>query len=177
MRECQLGKKIIPLKKNKDNSYTLLFGTPKSSEEISIGFATDSNIDFETKFSPQSDYFNLQFFPESGSLVSGLTSKVGFKSLDVNGKGKPIAISNDKFIVTSNSHFKAEKALLHKEEWSIEAIPQLLFTTIKDSKTNEETEDFESNIQWTHHSVFKIDKAGPMRLSLEETFLHVRIYN
>lgn len=89
-----------------------------------------------------------------------------------DGKGKPIAISNDKFIVTSNSHFKAEKALLHKEEWSIEAIPQILFTKIKDPKTNEETEDFESNIKWTNNSVFKIDKAGPMRLSLEETFLH-----
>jgi len=34
------------------------------------------------------DYFDLQFFPESGELVDGLRSKVGFKALDYNGKGK-----------------------------------------------------------------------------------------
>jgi len=84
----------------------------------------------------------------------------------------PITISNDMLIVTSNSHFKAEKALLHKEEWSVEALPQVLFTKVVDPKTNEETGDFESNIVWTNNSVFKVDKAGPMRLSLEETFLH-----
>ena len=32
----------------------------------------------------------MQFFPESGELVHGLSSKVGFKALDANGKGEII---------------------------------------------------------------------------------------
>ncbi len=32
----------------------------------------------------------LQFFPESGELVNGLPSKVGFKAIDYNGKGKSV---------------------------------------------------------------------------------------
>ena len=33
---------------------------------------------------------DLQFFPESGELVHGLSSKVGFKAIDATGKGKII---------------------------------------------------------------------------------------
>jgi len=33
---------------------------------------------------------DLQFFPESGELVHGLPSKVGFKALDYNGKGESV---------------------------------------------------------------------------------------
>ncbi len=79
---------------------------------------------------------------------------------------------NPNLIVQNNAYFKAEKALLHKENWSEEAIPQVLFTKIIDPETNEATEDFESNIVWTNNSIFQIDKAGPMRLSLQQTFLH-----
>lgn len=79
---------------------------------------------------------------------------------------------NTNLIVENDAYFKAEKALLHKENWSEEAIPQVLFSKIIDPKTNEETEEFESNIVWTNNSIFQIDKAGPMRLSLQQTFLH-----
>jgi hypothetical protein len=36
------------------------------------------------------DRFDLQFFPESGELVNGIQSKIGFKALDYNGKGKRV---------------------------------------------------------------------------------------
>lgn len=34
---------------------------------------------------------DVQFFPESGSLVNGLTSRVGFKAVGLNGLGEPIS--------------------------------------------------------------------------------------
>ncbi|MDT0557774.1 hypothetical protein RM697_03900 [Ichthyenterobacterium sp. W332] len=83
--------KIIPLKRNKDNSYTLEFETPKTLNEVTLGYASDSDLDYSTKFSPQSNYFNLQFFPESGSFVVGITSKIGFKAVDVLGTSVEVA--------------------------------------------------------------------------------------
>ena len=35
--------------------------------------------------------FDIQFFPEGGNMVSGITSKVGFKAVDRNGKGIDLA--------------------------------------------------------------------------------------
>jgi hypothetical protein len=37
------------------------------------------------------DHLDLQFFPESGELVHGIRSMVGFKALEYNGKGKSVS--------------------------------------------------------------------------------------
>lgn len=33
------------------------------------------------------NYIDIQFFPESGKLINGLSSKIGFKAIDTSGKG------------------------------------------------------------------------------------------
>jgi hypothetical protein len=39
--------------------------------------------------SPRKDNYLIQFFPEGGNLVNGLTSVIAFKSMDQTGKGTP----------------------------------------------------------------------------------------
>ncbi len=80
-------------------------------------------------------------------------------------------VTNSELIVTGDAYFTAKKGVLHKEDWKDEAILQTLFTKIV-AEDGEVTEDFESNIKWTNNSIFEIDKTGPMRLSLQQTFLH-----
>ena len=44
----------------------------------------------ETNEKPANKRIDLQFFPEGGYLVSGLTSKVAFKAIDESGRGIPV---------------------------------------------------------------------------------------
>lgn len=67
-------------------------------------------------------------------------------------------------IVTDDAYFKAEKAVYHKAAWDVNPQKQILFT--KASENN-----FESNIQFSN-TEYEIAKSGPVRLSLDQSFLH-----
>jgi hypothetical protein len=83
------GKKdTLYINKSLENTYPLNLSVPKTSESVKVKFQTRSGKIHATKFSPNSDFLDLQFFPEGGKLIQGLASKVGFKALDINGKAK-----------------------------------------------------------------------------------------
>ncbi|MGJ8744938.1 baseplate J/gp47 family protein [Polaribacter sp.] len=73
-------------------------------------------------------------------------------------------INSSQLIIESDEDFTAEKAVYHKAAWDIKPDDQILF-----SKGLEN--DFESNIQFLN-TEYNIEKSGPLRLSLHQSFLH-----
>lgn len=83
------GKKdSLVIKKEKNDKYILDYNIKKESQFATLKIETENEKTFSKTFFLNKDYIDLQFFPESGELVHGLSSKVGFKALDANGKGK-----------------------------------------------------------------------------------------
>ncbi|MFD2567833.1 baseplate J/gp47 family protein [Pseudotenacibaculum haliotis] len=80
--------------------------------------------------------------------------------------------TDNELIVKSDSHFKAEKAIKHNEIWKVKSDKQTLFTKIVDPNTQLATDDFECTVEYTNSESFAADTSGPLRLSLENTFLH-----
>ncbi|WP_299524434.1 hypothetical protein [Winogradskyella sp.] len=78
------------LNKSRDSKFILDFLVPKNAKQVKIGYQTEFGLEYENAFSPTLNTVDIQFFPESGKLVEGLSSKVGFKAVNVNGKGVPI---------------------------------------------------------------------------------------
>lgn len=83
-------KDSLELKKGKNNQYILDYAIEKDSQFATLKIETENKKTFTKTFVLNKEYIDLQFFPESGELVHGLSSKVGFKALDANGKGKII---------------------------------------------------------------------------------------
>ena len=90
-------KDSLIIKKNKDKIYAFDYLLPKNAVKAKIEVQLDSvrikNFDYKSfsSFSKSiaidKDYINLQFFPEGGKLVDGLTSIVAFKALDYKNEG------------------------------------------------------------------------------------------
>ncbi|WP_281336430.1 hypothetical protein [Flavobacterium eburneipallidum] len=76
------------VKKQNDNKYSLDYSIKKESQFVILKIQTENNKTFTKTVALNKDYIDLQFFPESGQLVNGISSKVGFKAVDANGKGK-----------------------------------------------------------------------------------------
>lgn len=83
-------KDSLLLKKEKDGKFRMDHLVDKAIQMVTVHMQTLSGCSHSTTVVLNKDYLDLQFFPESGSLVHGITSKVGFKALDANGKGKPV---------------------------------------------------------------------------------------
>ncbi|MFC3335909.1 MG2 domain-containing protein [Flavobacterium palustre] len=83
-------KDSLLIKKGKNDKYILDYTVEKESQFATIKIETENQKNYTKTFVLNKDYLDLQFFPESGELVHGLSSKVGFKALDANGKGKYI---------------------------------------------------------------------------------------
>ncbi len=81
----------LTIKKNKDDIYQIDYAVPDESQFITMQFQTKNILSRPKTIVLNEDYIDLQFFPESGELVHGMQSKVGFKSLDSRGKGKRVA--------------------------------------------------------------------------------------
>src|SRR5690606_12802170 len=81
-------KDSLLIKKNKNDKYILDYDITKGSQFATLKMETENEKTFTKTVVINKDYLDLQFFPESGQLVHGLTSKVAFKALDANGKGK-----------------------------------------------------------------------------------------
>ncbi|WP_298761392.1 hypothetical protein [uncultured Psychroserpens sp.] len=74
-------------KRGKEDSYVLEYEISNQSKRVELSFLTDNERSYSTSFSPQLDYIDLQFFPESGNLISGLSNRVGFKAVGADGRG------------------------------------------------------------------------------------------
>ncbi|ANW96050.1 hypothetical protein AXE80_07065 [Wenyingzhuangia fucanilytica] len=90
----------LEVKKDENDIYSFSYLLPKDAVKARLEFQPDSirarNFDYK-KFNSYSktitvnkEYLDLQFFPEGGKLVDGLNSKVAFKALDYNNKGKQV---------------------------------------------------------------------------------------
>ncbi|MBN1927663.1 MAG: hypothetical protein JW798_17655 [Prolixibacteraceae bacterium] len=77
----------IKLGKWKGNKYLLDYKMADSCRFVTLKMQTGNRAQYSKTILLDQDYTDLQFFPESGELVHGLPSKVGFKAVDVNGKG------------------------------------------------------------------------------------------
>ncbi|MCD2258595.1 hypothetical protein [Psychroserpens luteolus] len=74
-------------KRGKEDSYVLDYEISNQSKRVELSFLTDNERSYSTSFSPQLDYIDLQFFPESGHLINGLSNRVGFKAVGADGRG------------------------------------------------------------------------------------------
>ncbi|HBL77769.1 MAG: hypothetical protein A2W90_02325 [Bacteroidetes bacterium GWF2_42_66] len=81
-------KDTLSVKRNDDNSYRLNYILPAESQFVTLQMQTKNLFTYSKTIALNEDHTDLQFFPESGELVHGLQSRVGFKALDYSGKGK-----------------------------------------------------------------------------------------
>jgi len=83
-------KDTLSIRKSDDNQYKLDYSIPDNSQFITLTIQTKNHVSYTKSIALNEDTMDLQFFPESGELVDGLESRVGFKALDYNGKGKSV---------------------------------------------------------------------------------------
>ena len=85
------GKKdSLLVRKGKDDHYLLDYDIPEKSQYVTLQMQTKDLLGYSKTIALKEDTLDLQFFPESGELVHGLPGKIGFKTLDYNGKGKDV---------------------------------------------------------------------------------------
>jgi len=84
-------KDTLIVRKNRNDEYILEYPIPDESKFITLQVQSTNILSRPKTIVLDEDYFDFQFFPESGELVHGLQSRVGFKALDVNGKGKSVS--------------------------------------------------------------------------------------
>lgn len=75
--------------KNRDE-FSFEYDISKNSEIVDLAIRTSNGQSFKTRFSTRLNAIDLQFFPEGGKLVKGLSSKVGFKAINTNGLGEAV---------------------------------------------------------------------------------------
>ncbi|MGE5944588.1 MAG: hypothetical protein ACM31G_09640 [Flavobacteriales bacterium] len=99
------GKKdSIVIKKEKDDSYQIDYIIPKESRLSTLELITSNHKTYSKTIVLDEQVIDLQFFPESGELVHGLSSKVGFKILDAFGSGTRIEgdiVDENNMLITS----------------------------------------------------------------------------
>ncbi|WP_460220090.1 hypothetical protein [Psychroserpens sp. MEBiC05023] len=94
----------IKLKRGRNGFFDFSHLIKKNTKEVTLELITHDKKHYLTTLLKNRESIDLQFFPESGSLVHGLTSKVGFKAIDPNGKGtgvKGVILDNHDRIVTA----------------------------------------------------------------------------
>ncbi|MDN5202407.1 hypothetical protein QQ008_13555 [Fulvivirgaceae bacterium BMA10] len=80
----------VLLKKDKNEKYSLDYQLKNEVQFATLHMQTENLADFTKTISLDKSYLDLQFFPESGEMVHGLNTRVAFKALDYQGKGKTI---------------------------------------------------------------------------------------
>jgi len=97
-------KDSLSIRTNDDNKYMIEYPIPEKGQFVTLQMRTKKLFTYTKTISLNEDRPDLQFFPESGELVNGLHSKVGFKAVDYNGRSKLVEgeIINEKGeIITS----------------------------------------------------------------------------
>lgn len=85
------NKDSLSLKKNKEGLYLLDYPIPANCRFVTLQMQSKNERTYSKTIAVDEDYLDLQFFPESGEMVHGLGSKVGFKALDYARKGKMVS--------------------------------------------------------------------------------------
>jgi hypothetical protein len=80
----------LSLKKDDDNKFRIDYDIPDNCQFVTLKMITKNLFSFTKTIVLDKDHLDLQFFPESGELVQGIRSRVGFKALEYNGKGKSV---------------------------------------------------------------------------------------
>jgi hypothetical protein len=80
-------KDTITIEKNEDRRYMIEYSLPDECQFVTLHMLTKNHFSYFKTIVLDEHRVDLQFFPESGELVDGLKSKVGFKALNYNGKG------------------------------------------------------------------------------------------
>ncbi|HTE30373.1 MAG TPA: hypothetical protein VK666_08365 [Chryseolinea sp.] len=78
----------LSIKKDGTNKYRLDYAVPPDCRFITLQVQTKNYFSYSKTIVLEKDYLDLQFFPESGELVQGIPTLLGFKALDSSGKGK-----------------------------------------------------------------------------------------
>lgn len=102
-------KDSLSLKPSAEGEYKLNYKLPENTDLLSLSIRSSNGKQYSKTILTNPDAIDLQFFPESGDLVHGLISKVGFKAVSMAGTGLEIAgdiMDQQNRIVTS---FKANK--------------------------------------------------------------------
>ncbi|MBU3821824.1 hypothetical protein KO566_07105 [Flavobacteriaceae bacterium XHP0103] len=101
-------KDSISTRKEKNDIYEIEYSIPKESQLATIEMVTSNNKKYSKTIVLDEESIDLQFFPESGELVHGIGSKIGFKALDAYGLGKylegDIIDENNNVITTFKSN-------------------------------------------------------------------------
>src|SRR5690606_3883943 len=93
-------KDSLTLKKDNEDNYFLDYPLPTESQLATLEFISSNNKKHSKLVVLNEEFLDLQFFPESGELVHGLSSKVGFKALNAYGlgirvKGNIVTVDNE----------------------------------------------------------------------------------
>jgi len=94
----------IALNPNKEGAYALEFQIPKTTKRVEIEVDTKNKSKYKASFSPNNDYLDLQFFPEGGKMIQGISSKIDFTAIGADGKAVVVegeVVDNLNQVVTS----------------------------------------------------------------------------
>lgn len=83
-------KDTLSIKKSRKEKYKFDYAVSAESDFVTLQLDTRNHYSFSKTIALNEDSLDLRFFPESGELVQGLRSKVGFKAVDYKGKGIPV---------------------------------------------------------------------------------------
>ncbi|MFB9054152.1 hypothetical protein ACFFVB_13770 [Formosa undariae] len=83
-------KDTLLVKKGQDKKYWIDYPIPTENQFVTLQMQTENKHKKSKTIVLNEDYLDFQCFPESGELVHGLPSKMGFKTLDANGQGKEV---------------------------------------------------------------------------------------
>lgn len=93
-------KDSLVVKKSAKDLFHFNYKVPDKCKVVTLQVKDIHGITYSKQIALNKNDIDVQFFPESGEMVHGLRSKVGFKAVDVNGKGKPV--TGDIFDIKGN---------------------------------------------------------------------------
>ncbi len=80
----------LHIKKGKDKKYHISYPVSTNDQFVTLQILTENKKRYSKTIALNDEFVDLQFFPESGELVHGLQSKIGFKAIGASGQGKMI---------------------------------------------------------------------------------------
>ncbi|HZH66314.1 MAG TPA: hypothetical protein VEY10_15580 [Flavisolibacter sp.] len=97
-------KNTIPIKKNKSSHYVLDYIVPSTCRTVTIQMEGNHHVNHSKTIVLDTSRLDVQFLPESGELVQGLTCLLGCKVLGFDGKGRQVrgeVVNSKGFVITS----------------------------------------------------------------------------
>jgi hypothetical protein len=79
------------VKEKGSGSFPISLSLADSLKQIKVQFVTKTGTSYVHDIALDQDFTSLQFFPESGKMIHGFKSKVAYKALGLDGKGKMIS--------------------------------------------------------------------------------------